>query len=205
MLSAKTQYIRTGFFVIRFLPPLVAGQADDSGGRRRAALSRTAPGGSSGPGWDENRSGASTLRSNRQRPAMPPRPDPYWHVHSRRLPSLPYFYRVKVCCHARRRIHRRPPSGRSCHQARDERSAMGTCDGQRFGHTEAAARPHHVTSCRMRASRRGLDSTYTAVVRMLLWPAISAIAFRSIPRSASRVISVRLPLCDEAPDTPASR
>jgi hypothetical protein len=39
-----------------------------------------------------------------------------------------------------------------------------------------------------------LASTYTAVVRMLLCPAISAIAFRSIPRSARRVISVRLPL-----------
>src|ERR1700716_2500779 len=57
----------------------------------------------------------------------------------------------------------------------------------------------------MRASRRGLASTYTAVVLMLLCPAISAIAFRSIPRSARRVINVRLPLCDEAPDMPASR
>jgi hypothetical protein len=47
---------------------------------------------------------------------------------------------------------------------------------------------YHVTSCRMRASRRGLASTYTAVVLMLLCPAISAIAFRSIPRSARRVI-----------------
>jgi len=36
-----------------------------------------------------------------------------------------------------------------------------------------------------------LDSTYTAVVRMLLCPAISAIAFRSTPRSARRVFSVQ--------------
>ena len=56
----------------------------------------------------------------------------------------------------------------------------------------------------MRASRRGLASTYTAVVRMLAWPAISAIAFRSTPRSASRVISVRRPLCEVAPAMPAS-
>jgi hypothetical protein len=36
----------------------------------------------------------------------------------------------------------------------------------------------------MRASRVGLDSTYIAVVLMLVWPAICAIAFRSTPRSA---------------------
>ena len=35
-------------------------------------------------------------------------------------------------------------------------------------------------------------------------PAISAIDFRSMPRSASRVMSVRLPLCEDAPAMPAS-
>jgi hypothetical protein len=43
-----------------------------------------------------------------------------------------------------------------------------------------------------------LASTYIAVVRIDVWPAICAIDFRSTPRSANRVISVRLPLCDDA-------
>jgi very-short-patch-repair endonuclease len=38
----------------------------------------------------------------------------------------------------------------------------------------------------MRASRVGFASTYIAVVRIDVWPAISAIAFRSTPRSATR-------------------
>jgi hypothetical protein len=96
-----------------------------------------------------------------------------------------------------------PPVGRE-----PERRARRSARPARHAHSNSGTeigRAHHVTSCRMRASRRGLDSTYTAVVRMLLCPAISAIAFRSIPRSARRVISVRLPLCDEAFDMPASR
>ena len=56
----------------------------------------------------------------------------------------------------------------------------------------------------MRASRVGFASTYIAVVRIDVWPAICAIDFKSIPRSANRVISVRLPLCDDAPAMPAS-
>ena len=56
----------------------------------------------------------------------------------------------------------------------------------------------------MRASRVGFASTYRAVVRIDVWPAICAIAFRSTPRSASRVIRVRRPLCEDAPATPAS-
>ena len=64
---------------------------------------------------------------------------------------------------------------------------------------------HHVTSCRMRASRVGFASTYMAVVWIDVCPAISAIDLRSTPRSARRVISVRRPLCEDAPAMPASR
>jgi hypothetical protein len=72
LLSAETQYVRTVSSVIRFLPPLVAGEQMPREGaygpscrgpirRARRALGET-----------RTRSGASTLGSNRQRPAMPP-------------------------------------------------------------------------------------------------------------------------------------
>jgi hypothetical protein len=48
-----------------------------------------------------------------------------------------------------------------------------------------------VTSCNIRASRFGFDSTYIAVVRMLVCPAISAIAALGHERPR--------PLCEEAP------